>query len=218
MPGETPAEAKLRAAITDAWQDATTTWTTLLGPRAYKLEEPQINFVPSIRPSHCYGLYVGKGPVYCSGNNTVFVSIDEMDKLADQLGETAAAGLAFLVAHELGHHVQKISGRFRILSAMMRANPSLQRELTVRFELEADCLAGVWSGNSPRFATPETVRADMLKTIDAIGDDKLKTASGASIDPSAFTHGTSEQRLRWYQTGLKSKTVRACEVLEVADY
>lgn len=208
----------MRAAIADAWQDATTTWTALLGPRAYNNEVPQINFVPNIRPSHCYGLYVGTGPVYCSGNSTVFVSVAEIDKLVERFGTSAENGLAFLVAHELGHHVQKLNGRFRILSALVRANPNLQRELTVRFELEADCLAGVWAGNSPRFATADAVRTDIIKTIDAIGDDKVKGADGTSLDPSKFTHGTSEQRLRWYQTGFKSRSAQVCEVLEAADY
>ncbi len=211
-------EAQMRTAIADAWHDATTTWNDLLGARAYDSDIPQINFVKVVRPSHCYGLYVGSGPVYCSGNNTVFVSLEEMQRLSLRLGPTAGAGLAFLVAHELGHHVQKILGRFRVLQALVRENPRLQRELSVRFELEADCLAGVWAGNSPVFARSETERSNIISTLGAIGDDQMRASEGPMLDPTTFTHGTSEQRLKWYRAGFESRSMSTCSVLEAATY
>lgn len=211
-------EGQMRTAIADAWRDATTTWNGLLGARAYDSDIPQINFVKAVRPSHCYGLYVGSGPVYCSGNNTVFVSLEEMQRLSLRLGPTAGSGLAFLVAHELGHHVQKILGRFRVLQALVRENPKLQRELSVRFELEADCLAGVWAGNSPVFAQSETERSNIIGTLGAIGDDQMRASEGPMLDPTTFTHGTSEQRLKWYRAGLESRSISTCSVLEAANY
>ena len=158
--------------ISDAWADATETWTALLGARIYQSDAPQINFVPAVRASHCYGLYISAGPVYCSGNTTVFVSVASMEDLEKRIPGIGDAGLAFLVAHELGHHVQKITGRFRTLNALVRANPYLMREYALRFELEADCLAGVWASKSPKFAATENARADMLASLDAIGDDQ----------------------------------------------
>lgn len=212
-------EMHMRTLIANAWHDATKTWNEILGTRLYESDLPQINFVAAVRPSHCYGLYVGTGPVYCSGNNTVFVSLAEMDRLSTRLGSAADEGYAFLVAHELGHHVQKIIGRFRVLSALMRESPHLQRELVIRFELEADCLAGVWAGNSPGYAKDEGVRAGILGALDAIGDDKARVSgSGQLIDPAQFTHGTSEQRTRWYLTGYQNREIDACNVLEAAEY
>lgn len=209
-----PTEFAMRAAIAAAWSDATATWNDILGSRAYDSDIPQINFVKAIRPSHCYGLYVGTGPVYCSGNNTVFVSTEEMQRLAERLGTTAEAGMAFLVAHELGHHVQKITGRFRALQSMAREQPNNIRQLSIRFELEADCLAGVWAGNSPVFARTDAVKSGILGTLDAIGDDKVRASEGKAADPATFTHGTSEQRLKWYTIGLQRREIAACSVLE----
>ena len=212
-------EMHMRTLIANAWHDATKTWNDILGTRLYESDLPQINFVAAVRPSHCYGLYVGTGPVYCSGNNTVFVSLAEMDRLSTRLGSAADEGYAFLVAHELGHHVQKIIGRFRVLSALMRESPHLQRELVIRFELEADCLAGVWAGNSPSYARDESVRAGILGALDAIGDDKARVSgSERLIDPTQFTHGTSEQRTRWYLIGYQNREIEACNVLEAAEY
>ncbi|MFN0219202.1 MAG: neutral zinc metallopeptidase [Hyphomicrobium sp.] len=206
----------MRAELTRAWDDATETWRRILGERTYANELPQINFVATVRPSHCYGLYINAGPVYCSGNNTVFISIDEMERLSQRLGGAEPAGLAFLVAHELGHHVQKATGRFVVLSNLMRANPQRTRELVLRFELEADCLAGVWASNSRAFASNAAVRKTMLATIAEIGDDKAQSAAGGLRDPATYTHGTSQQRQTWYGKGLAAGEASACSVLEAA--
>ncbi len=204
--------------ITTAWDDATATWDGIIGSRIYQNEPPQINFVAAVRASHCYGLYVSAGPVYCFGNNTVFVSLDEMQRLDARIASLGEPGLVFLVAHELGHHVQKITGRFRVFTALVRSNPRLQRELSLRFELEADCLAGVWAGKSKQFAASASVRTGMLGALDAIGDDKVQQADFGVTDPSTFTHGTSAQRTRWFKAGLESGSLQSCSVLEAANF
>ncbi|MEQ1652358.1 MAG: neutral zinc metallopeptidase [Hyphomicrobium sp.] len=204
---------RIKGMIADAWADATATWSGVLGDRIYQSDVPQINFVSAVRASHCYGLYISPGPVYCSGNTTVFVSVANMEDLAKRIPGIGDAGLAFLVAHELGHHVQKLTGRFRVLSALARATPYHQRELALRFELEADCLAGVWASKSPKFAASEGSRAAMIASLDAIGDDRILASPGGTVDPARFTHGSSEQRVRWFKEGLDRGTVDACDVL-----
>jgi uncharacterized protein len=211
-------ESQIRTVLADAWRDATLTWARVLGQRIYESELPQINFVQDIRPSHCYGLYVGTGPVYCSGNNTVFVSLSAMERLSVKIGADTPAGLAILVAHELGHHVQKITGRFRVLAGLARAEPRLMRELSLKFELEADCLAGVWARQSGGYASRPDVRDAMLDALSAIGDDRMQLAERGTIDEAAFTHGTSEQRLRWYNAGFDAGEKSICNVLESDDY
>jgi uncharacterized protein len=208
-----PSPSRIQAMIAEAWTDATETWAKVLGERAYRADIPQINFVPAVRASHCYGLYIGAGPVYCSGNTTVFVSIAAMEDLARKIPAVGDAGLAFLVAHELGHHIQKVTGRFRTLNAMVRNNPNDFRKLTLRFELEADCLAGVWASNSPKFAASAATRAALLTALDAIGDDRIIGSNGAVADPNTFTHGTSAQRIKWFQHGLSANKAEACDVL-----
>ena len=208
-----PAPSRIQAMIADAWVDATETWSNLLGARVYQADAPQINFVPAVRASHCYGLYIGTGPVYCSGNTTVFVSVATMEDLARKIPAVGDAGLAFLVAHELGHHIQKVTGRFKVLNALIRNNPAAHRGLALRFELEADCLAGVWASKSPKFAATADARSAMLMSLDAIGDDRILSNSGTAPDPATFTHGSSEQRVRWFKQGLEGARVEACDVL-----
>lgn len=207
-------EVRIRLNIKEAWADATATWLKILGERVYDSDVPQINFVPEVRAQHCYGLYVGAGPVYCTGNNTVFVSIAELRRISAKAKSIGDVGLAFLVAHELGHHIQKMSGRFRLLSGMMQINPQLQREFALRFELEADCLAGVWAANSPRFAASEDFRSGVFAALDEIGDDKLQKSAAAPGTSLTLTHGTSQQRRRWFETGLDGRTPDVCNVLE----
>lgn len=210
---EQPAPSRIQTMISEAWADATETWSALLGARVYQSDVPQINFVPAVRASHCYGLYIGAGPVYCSGNTTVFVSVASMEDLARKIPGIGDAGLAFLVAHELGHHIQKLTGRFRVLNALVRSNPHGHRKLAQRFELEADCLAGVWASKSPKFAATDGARAAMLTSLDAIGDDRILAPAGGAADPDNFTHGTSQQRIRWFKHGLERASIDACDVL-----
>jgi predicted metalloprotease len=211
-------QAKIQAMISDAWDDATTTWQGILGESAYRSDAPKINFVAAVRASHCYGLYIGTGPVYCSGNTTVFVSVASMNDLDKRIPGVGDAGLAFLVAHELGHHIQNISGRFRVLNQLVRNDPTRQRELALRFELEADCLAGVWAGKSPKFAATEDARTGIIASIDAIGDDRILAASGTTVDPAQFTHGSSQQRVHWFRTGLQGGSMEACNVLQAETF
>jgi uncharacterized protein len=208
---------RIRKMIATAWDDASVTWDSILGSRLYEREPPQINFVTAVRASHCYGLYISAGPVYCFGNNTVFVSLDEMQRLDARITALGEPGLVFLVAHELGHHVQKITGRFRALQALVRSSPWLQRELSLRFELEADCLAGVWAGKSKAFEGSSAVRTGILASLDAIGDDKVQQSAASVPDPSTFTHGTSAQRTHWFKVGIEGGTPEACSVLEATE-
>lgn len=213
-----PSDERLRSMLDEAWQDATATWHRVLGRRRFETDPPNIHFVPNIRPSHCYGLYVGTGPVYCSGNNTVFVSLAAMHKLALRIGRDDHKGLAILVAHELGHHVQKVTGRFRVLSAMVQAEPRMVRDLSVKFELEADCLAGVWAKQSGGFGARVDVLSEMRQSLAAIGDDRIQLAERGSVNPGDFTHGTSEQRTRWFNAGYRTGQLATCALLESDDF
>jgi uncharacterized protein len=216
---ETPSVSRIRAMIGSAWEDATRTWADLLGRDFFDSESPRIAFVPKVKATHCYGLYVSAGPVYCSGNNTVFVSLDEMRRLQTALPGFGDGGLTLLVAHELGHHVQKITGRFRLLSAMMRTDPENARELIRRFELEADCLAGLWAGHSRFELSEPSGRPALIAAAEAIGDDRA-VASGIAppSDPASFTHGSASQRKRWFETGLTAGALDVCNVLSAPSY
>lgn len=208
--------AHLRAAIGEAWADTTHVWAELLGQDAIDAYTPQIAFVPKLQATHCYGLYVSPGPVYCSANNTVFVSLEEMQRLEIRLPGFGEGGLALLVAHEFGHHIQKLTGRFRLLSNMIRTKPGEERDLVRRFELEADCLAGLWAGHSRSALAAPAQRQSLLQAAESIGDDR--TATGAATDPANFTHGTAAQRKHWLEAGMRADAPDVCDVLGAAEY
>lgn len=210
---------RIQNVLSDFWSDAVQVWTTYFEARHVDPETPQINFVQSVKASHCYGLYVSAGPVYCFGNSTVFVSLAEMERLEARIPGLGEPGLAFLVAHEFGHHVQKVTDRFRLFTALTYNNISRQKELALRLELEADCLAGVWAGLSPKFSSSNTMRTDMLAALHAIGDDNI---GGVELDhaanPASYTHGSSEQRVRWFKAGLENPSIETCDVLGAAQF
>ena len=211
-PGTDPTSL-LRAKIAAAWADTTRVWAQLIGQDAIDAYTPQIAFVAKVQATHCYGLYISAGPVYCSANNTVFVSLDEMLRLEHKLPGFGDEGLTLLVAHEFGHHVQKLSGRFRLLSSMMHENPGAERDLVRRFELEADCLAGFWAGHSHAELAGPVQRQALLRAAEAIGDDRT-----AAVDAAEFTHGSAAQRRRWFEAGMAANVLEDCDVLHAASY
>lgn len=200
--------------LSEFWSDAVQVWSAYLDARHIDTETPQINFVPAVKASHCYGLYVSAGPVYCFGNSTVFVSLAEMVRLEARIPALGKSGLAFLVAHELGHHVQKVTNRFRLFTALVYNNIARQNELALRLELEADCLAGVWAGLSPKVASSGIVLGEMLSALQSIGDDNIGGLKVERVpDPASFTHGSSAQRIRWFKTGFEKPSIDSCDVL-----
>jgi len=210
-----PAYARIRAALESTWTEATDIWASLVGRDLYDSDTPMIDFVPVVKAAHCYGLYIGAGPVYCSGNNTIFVSLAEMQRLETKIPGFSDDGLGLLVAHELGHHIQKITGRFRLLSILMRQSPGSERDLVRRFELEADCLAGMWAARSHLEAGH---REALLAAAEVIGDDRVYVAGETASDPAMFTHGSAVQRRHWFEAGLNASAIEQCHVLDAEAY
>ena len=112
--------------------------------RAAEVAAVSVRFVSRLAPINCYGLYTGDGPAYCSGNRTVFVGTAAANRLMAKFGPQAEAGITFLIGHEIGHHIQNLNGRFHALSQAIYSSPDDGPDYVRRFELQADCLAGVW--------------------------------------------------------------------------
>lgn len=210
--------AQMRALINNIWRDVVHSWRMSAVPGVREGASPQLNIVSKVAATHCYGIYISAGPVYCTGNGTIFVSIDEMTRLAGDFGERSDAALSFLIAHEFGHHVQLINHRFGELARLINEAPERQREYSLRFELEADCLAGVWASHSLSFAAAENTRREIIAALDLVGDDKVQLAAFGAADPSTYWHGTSAQRARWFMIGQQYKSVEACDVLNADNY
>jgi uncharacterized protein len=214
--GVPPPELRLRAIVARALDDSIATWKRLVSADALEVGNVNVRFVTHLAPSNCFGLYSGDGPAYCSGNATVFVGVDAANHLMSRFGSEGEAGITFLIGHEIGHHIQNIFGRFRYFDYVVRSSPGNRAEFSRRFELEADCYAGVWIQASDAWAKSERFRADMRAVIASIGDDSLLDASGK---PGAVegVHGSSQQRVRWFERGLQSGSLQACDTFSAAN-
>jgi uncharacterized protein len=213
--GVPPPEMRLRAIVARALDDSIATWKRLVAANALEVGNVNVRFVAHLSPGNCFGLYTGDGPAYCSGNATVFVGIDAANRLMSRFGTEDEAGITFLIGHEIGHHIQNIFGRFQLLNMVTRSQPWSRAEFQRRFELEADCYAGVWIQASDAWAQSERFRAEMRAVVASIGDDRLQEGTEAERRPGV--HGSSEQRVRWFERGVASGNLQRCDTFAVAD-
>jgi uncharacterized protein len=214
--GSPPPELRLRAIVARAIDDSVATWSRLMQGRATEVAAVNVQFVSRLAPANCYGLYSGDGPAYCSGNRTVFVGVAAADRLMAKFGPQAEAGITFLIGHEIGHHIQNLNGRFQALSQAIYSSPEDGPEYVRRFELQADCLAGVWIHDSSAWATSNQFRADLLAVLSDIGDDAILAGQPEAKVRRVGLHGTTEQRTRWFLRGAQSGDVEACDTLGVS--
>lgn len=213
--GSPPPELRLRAIVARARDDSVATWARLMANRAAEVAAVSVRFVARLAPDNCYGLYAGDGPVYCSGNRTVFVGTAAASKLMVKFGPQAEAGITFLIGHEIGHHIQNINGRFHALSQAIYSNPQDGPEYVRRFELQADCLAGVWVHDSTAWSSSDQFRADLLAVLSDIGDEKLLAGQPEAKVERVGLHGTTEQRTRWFLRGAETGDMDSCDTFGV---
>jgi predicted metalloprotease len=164
------------------------------------------------------------GPFYCPRDQRIYLDISFFDDLQHKFGGCSNSNAckfseAYVIAHEVGHHVQDELGILpRVMQQQASASKPESNRLQVRVELQADCLAGVWANRAQQkhsFLDPGDVD-QALQTASAIGDDRLQKQSQGYIVPDAFTHGTSEQRKRWFSAGFKEGKVSACDTLSAS--
>lgn len=165
------------------------------------------------------------GPFYCPADETVYVDTGFFAVLRDQFGSSGGPlAEQYVVAHEVGHHIEQITG---VMSSAERSGTGPESD-SVRIELMADCLAGMWAGSASRTIDPETGApflepitsaqlADALSAAEAVGDDRIQEASSGRVNPEAWTHGSAEQRQRWFLTGYEGGTFDQCNALEAAE-
>ena len=151
------------------------------------------------------------GPFYCPADEKVYVDLSFYDDLRSRFGAPGDFAQAYVLAHEIGHHIQRLSGLERDVREQQRANPSLANELSVRMELQADCLAGVWGHQAGRRDVLEPGDIEEgLRAAAAIGDDRIQKMSGRGVHPESWTHGSSAQRQEWLHRGLESGDPNLC--------
>jgi predicted metalloprotease len=151
------------------------------------------------------------GPFYCPEDEKVYIDLSFYDELRNRFGAPGEFAQAYVIAHEIGHHVQKLLGIEQRVHGLQQSNPSQANPLSVRLELQADCLAGVWGHSTEQrnIIDQSDVRAG-LRAAAAVGDDRLQRMATGRVSPESFTHGSSQQRMQWFQRGLDSGSVGAC--------
>jgi len=154
----------------------------------------------------------GMGPFYCPRDSKVYIDLGFYDELQQRFRAGGDFAQAYVLAHEIGHHVQNVVGTEPKVRQAMRADPSNRNELSVRMELQADCYAGVWghSAASRDKLDPGDVE-EGLTAAAAIGDDRIQRMGGGRVSPESFTHGSSADRVAWFRRGLESGDPKACD-------
>jgi predicted metalloprotease len=156
------------------------------------------------------------GPFYCPRDQKVYVDLDFFQELRARFGAPGDFAQAYVLGHEIGHHVQNLTGISERVRREQHSSPKGANQLSVRMELQADCLAGVWGHATARRGILEAGDVEEgLRAAAAIGDDRIQRMSGRGVHPESFTHGSSSQRVEWLRRGLESGNPDACNAFEV---
>jgi len=184
-------------------------------------QRPTLNFFTDSNTSGCGAAQAAMGPFYCPADQGVYIDTSFFDELGQRFGAAGDAAQAYVIAHEVGHHVQTISGiSDQVRQAQSRANRAEGNALQVRMELQADCYAGVWAArartsNGQAVIEPGDIE-EAMGAANAIGDDTVIRPAGQRPVPESFTHGTSEQRMRWLRKGLQTGDPSQCNTFDAA--
>jgi len=196
--------------------DVQNTWTTILPAQTGKeYRHAKLVVFRDYTQSGCGVAQSQTGPFYCPTDEKVYIDLGFWDELRRLGGSTADFAQAYVIAHELGHHVQNILGIERQVRWLSRQDPSEQNPLSVKLELQADCFAGIWAhSTAERHIIDQADVAEGLKAAAAVGDDHIQKMSRGAVSPETFTHGTSAQRIEWFKRGLDEGKVSACQTFE----
>ena len=209
-----PANDQMAKFVSTVLADTEDVWTTIFkqGGQAYK--EPKLVLFSGAVPTACGTGQSAMGPFYCPADYKVYLDTDFFKTLSRDLGAPGEFAQAYVIAHEVGHHVQNLLGISGKVDGMRgRVSQREQNALSVRLELQADCFAGVWANHANR-ARQILENGDIESAVNAaqrIGDDALQRKSSGSVVPDSFTHGSSAQRVRWFSTGVQSGSVKSCD-------
>jgi len=195
--------------------DTQKTWEQILPQQGVPYRHAKLVLFRDATTSGCGTAESATGPFYCPQDEKVYIDLGFYDELKQRFGAPGDFAQAYVLAHELGHHVQKLIGVEQQVRAAQQRNPSSGNELSVRMELQADCLAGIWAHSTDQRHLLESGDAqNAINAAAAVGDDRLQRMAGRRVSPETFTHGSSEQRMQWFQRGFQAGQVAACNTFE----
>lgn len=211
-----PTEERSAQLVSFVLDDVQKTWDTILPEQTQQpYRHAHLVLFRDYTQSNCGVAQSQTGPFYCPADEKVYIDLGFWDELRRLGGSSGEFAQAYVVAHELGHHVQNILGIERRMRQLVQRDPSQQNPLSVRLELQADCFAGVWAHTAAqRGIVHEEDVNDGLKAAAAVGDDHIQKMSRGAVSPESFTHGTSAQRQQWFMRGLQSGDVNQCNTFQ----
>jgi predicted metalloprotease len=216
---ETATEAERREQIAVVLADTEDVWSAVMAELRGSYREPKVVLFSGAVDSGCGFAEAAVGPFYCSADERVFIDLSFFDELEQRLGASGDFAQAYVLAHEVGHHVQNLLGTSaRIQALRQRVDEIEGNQLSVRLELQADCYAGLWARHAEKTAAilePGDIE-EALGAASAVGDDRLQRRAEGQVVPDSFTHGTSGQRMRWFRNGFDTGTLEACDSFKEA--
>jgi len=201
--------------VTFVLNDTQNTWSQVLPAQGTPYRHAKLVLYRDYYPSACGAAQSATGPFYCPEDEKVYIDLGFYDELKQRFGAPGEFAEAYVLAHEIGHHVQKLLGLEGKVRQTQVQNPHAANRLSVALELQADCLAGVWGHSTQQRNLLDPGDVDSgLKAAAAVGDDRLQRMSRGTVNPETFTHGSSAQRTEWFQRGFQDGTIAACNTFQ----
>ena len=208
-----PASDEMKQFVATVLAETEDTWNGIFQSQGLKYEEPTLKLFSGSINSACGMASAASGPFYCPGDRKVYLDTDFFDQLANQFGASGDFAEAYVVAHEVGHHVQNLIGVLPKFNEMrQQVSEAEANQMSVRVELQADCFAGIWGKFTQQKGILE--QGDLEEALNAakqIGDDTLQKKMQGYVVPESFNHGTSQQRMTWFKRGFDSGKLSACD-------
>ena len=209
-----PADDQMARFVSTVLADTEDVWTGVFSQGGGRYQQPKLVLFRGATATACGTGQAAMGPFYCPADQKVYIDLGFYETLKNQLGAPGEFAQAYVIAHEVGHHVQNLLGiSEKVDQQRGRVSQVQYNQLSVRLELQADCFAGVWA-NHAQAARQILENGDIEAAMNAaakIGDDALQKQSQGRVVPDSFTHGTSAQRVRWFNNGLQNGSVKACD-------
>ena len=201
--------------VTFVLNDTQNTWSQVLPAQGVPYRHAKLVLYRDYYDSACGAAQSATGPFYCPEDEKVYIDLGFYDELKQRFGAPGEFAEAYVLAHEIGHHVQKLLGIEAKMRQAQEQNPQAANQLSVALELQADCFAGVWGHSTQQRNLLDPGDVDSgLKAAAAVGDDRLQRMSRGTVNPETFTHGSSAQRTEWFQRGFQDGTIAACNTFQ----
>ncbi len=218
-PPAAPARDQMTRFVSTVLADTEDTWSELFRASGASYVRPKLVLFSGQTPTACGTGESASGPFYCPDDQKIYIDLDFYRLMQQRFGVSGDFAQAYVIAHEVGHHVQNLMGTMQTVDRRRRrASAAESNALSVRLELQADCFAGVWAfhANQARSILEAGDVDKALNAATAIGDDTLQKQAQGYVVPDSFTHGTSAQRVRWFKRGIDSGQIEACNTFQVS--